>query len=69
MGRTLARFPVGLEAEAKLSQQPADQFLAGAEATLSQRTDKVALASTDPQQRRFGIARDRRLHKLFQRRQ
>jgi len=55
MERTFQGFLVGLKTEAKLAQQPANQFLTGCETAFSQCTTEVALASAHPQQRRFGI--------------
>jgi hypothetical protein len=62
----LSRLPVALKAEAKPSQQPADQFLAGGETALSKRADEAALAPADPPQRCLRIATDRRLDQFLQ---
>ena len=62
----LAGLAVGLQAEAQAAQQPADQLLAGGEAPLGQRAGKMALALADPQQGRFRIAADRRLHQRLE---
>jgi hypothetical protein len=67
MGRTLACLPVGMQAEAKPSQQPADQFLTCGKAALGQRLHEVALAPADPQQGGLRVSTDRRLHQLLQR--
>ena len=66
MRGTLSRLPVALKAEAKPSQQPADQFLAGSETALSKPADEAALAPADPPQGRLGIATDRRLDQFLQ---
>ena len=42
--------------------QPSDQLLTDGKAKFGQRTGKMALTLAHPQQRRFGIATDRRLH-------
>ena len=67
MRASLQSFPVGLEAEAKLAQQAANQFLTDRETTFSQGPGKMALASAHPNQCRLGIAAGRRLYEVFQR--
>lgn len=67
MRRPLKGFLVGLKAEPQVPEQAADQFLTGRIAAISQRPDEVALTLAHPEQRRFGIATDRRLHKVTKR--
>ena len=67
MRRPLKGFLVGLKAEPQVSEQAADQFLTGRIAAIRQRPDEVALTLAHPEQRRFGIATDRRLHKVTKR--
>jgi hypothetical protein len=69
MLRALAGLAVGLTAIVQLAQQHADQLLAHLEALLAQHRGDVALAPTDPAQRRLRIASDRALDQPFERRQ
>jgi hypothetical protein len=64
MACALAGLAVRLQAEAQTAQQPSDQLLAGGEAALRQCCGKMTLALADPQQRRLGIATDRRLYEV-----
>ena len=66
MAGTFARLCVGLQAEAQTLQQSAHQLLASAEAQVGQRRGQMALALAHPQQGRFWIAADRRLHQVIQ---
>src|SRR6266498_2396907 len=52
MRSTFQGLSVGLETEAELAQQPANQFLTGGETALSQRAGEVPLTSAHPQQGR-----------------
>lgn len=66
---SFARLAVGLQAEAKAAQQPANQFLSCRKTLLGQRCRQMALALADPQQGSLGIATDRGLHQIVQCRQ
>ena len=63
---SFARLAVGLQAEVKALQKPADQLLTGDEAPLGQRRGEMALAQADPPQRSLRVTADRRLHQLIQ---
>ena len=66
MAGIFAGLGVGLQAEAQALQQAPDQLLTGDETPLGQSRGQMALALAHPQQGRFRIAADERLHQLLQ---